>query len=169
MIRVSLDSSRMQAALGGIDEALADLRPAWEGVRTIFLEMEKAHFDSEGNYAPDTVWVPLSPRYAAWKARAYPGKTILRRTDRMYSSLTEHGANTMDAIDERHEGYAEFGTRVPWAVYHDSPLARRSSLPRRIVIPEPTSAEGERMVDVILAYCLEVMRQRAQAAGQAGA
>lgn len=162
---VHLDRDAISAALGGLDAALSDLRPAWEAVRTIFFTMEQAQFRSEGAYAGDG-WAPLSPRYAAWKATHAAlgpgGGTILRLRDRLYGSLTEKGH--ADGIYRPERSAVELGTRVPYAVYHQSPLPRKTKLPRRIVIPQPTRAEGERMVDAILAYCLRTMRERAQAA-----
>lgn len=63
---------------------LRDTRPPLERIRDDFYDMEKAWFESEGG----SQWQALSPRYAAWKNRTYPGKTILRRTDRMYNVAT---------------------------------------------------------------------------------
>ena len=37
-------------------------------------------------------WPALSPRYAAWKARHYPGKPMLRMTDALMRSITGRGA-----------------------------------------------------------------------------
>jgi hypothetical protein len=37
-------------------------------------------------------WPALMPAYAAWKRRKFPGKTILRRTDALYHSLTDRTA-----------------------------------------------------------------------------
>jgi hypothetical protein len=42
-------------------------------------------FDSEGHGK----WRPLSPEYARWKARRYPGKTLLRREDNYYNAATQ--------------------------------------------------------------------------------
>lgn len=69
------------------EEALEDLRPVWEVLADRFAAGERRQFASEGAYGSGG-WAPLSPRYAAWKAKHYPGKPILRRTDELYNSLT---------------------------------------------------------------------------------
>lgn len=159
---VRLDRDAIRAALGGLSAALSDLRPAWEAVRDIFFTMERAQFYTEGTYTGGG-WAPLSPRYAAWKAQHAPlmpgGGTILRLRDRLYTSLTERGH--ADGIYRPERSAVELGTRVPYAVYHQ---AGTRKMPRRLVLPQPTRAEGERMVDAILAYCLRTMRERVQAA-----
>ncbi len=48
-------------------------------------------FDTEGASTAGGRWKRLSPLYARLKARAFPGKTILRRTDRLHGSYTSSG------------------------------------------------------------------------------
>lgn len=69
-------------------EAAQDMRPAFEEVAEEFLRAERRQFASEGGFGSGG-WAPLSPPYAAWKARHYPGKPILRRTDELFRSLTQ--------------------------------------------------------------------------------
>lgn len=81
-----LGDTQLDRTLEGIEDRTGDLRPAWEALRGRFLAVERHQFESQGGYSGG--WAPLSPRYAAWKSRHYPGKTILRRTDELYHSLT---------------------------------------------------------------------------------
>lgn len=65
-----------------------DTSPAWrawgDDVAAAFTEQ----FRSEGARLLKSVWAPLSPRYAAWKARHFPGKPILQRTGEMMTGFT---------------------------------------------------------------------------------
>lgn len=61
-------------------------------------------------------WPSLSPRYSAWKALHYPGKPLLRASDRLYKSLTE---TTSDSIRKATDKGAQFGSRVPYANRHN--------------------------------------------------
>jgi hypothetical protein len=63
-------------ALGGLEAAASDLRPAWEQVAPLVPQMVAETFAAEG-----PGWAPLAPAYAAWKQRHYPGKPILVRTE----------------------------------------------------------------------------------------
>ncbi len=67
---------------------VADFTPALSSSGDI-LYSEIAHqFESEG----EPSWAPLSPRYAARKARRFPGKPILQATGAMMESLTTNSA-----------------------------------------------------------------------------
>lgn len=80
------------------EEDLEDARPVWDKLADRFAVMERRQFASEGAYGSGG-WPSLSPAYAAWKAARYPGKTILRRTDELYESLTSRpfGVEVIDA------------------------------------------------------------------------
>lgn len=52
-----------------------------------FRDVMKEQFDAEG-YG----WEKLSTRYRVWKDKHFPGKTILRREDKMYNAMTRKGA-----------------------------------------------------------------------------
>ena len=71
----------------------------------------KEHFESEGRGE----WPPLSPAYAKWKAKAYPGQPIMRRTDTLYRSLTN---STTESMHETTRNTFRWGTKVPYARYH---------------------------------------------------
>lgn len=80
----------------------------------------KERFDAEG-YG----WQKLSTRSAAQKAKQYPGKTILRRTDRMYASLVRK--NAPGNVSRVRPMEAEFGTTVPYARHHQTGTATMSA------------------------------------------
>lgn len=73
--------------------------------------------------------------YKEWKAKKYPGKTILRREDRLYESLTKTGGEHVDFVKgSPHGSELWLGTEVPYAIYHDSKKPRKSKLPRRPIL-----------------------------------
>jgi phage gpG-like protein len=95
-----------------------DARPAFEAIRESFLAAERRQFSTQGGYASGG-WAPLSPRYAEWKARHYPGQPILRRTDELFRSLTE--GPEINVIEPQ---FALFGSAVPYGEFHQHGTAR---------------------------------------------
>lgn len=75
------------ATLLRFEDRADDMRPFLAAVADDFYDLMRQQFAAEGATLTGR-WAPLSPRYAAYKARRYPGKTILRRTDALYESLT---------------------------------------------------------------------------------
>lgn len=78
---------QVDRTLANLELGAADARPAFDAIADDFLKIERRQFATQGG-AGSGGWAPLSPKYAAWKARHYPGKTILRRTDELHTSLT---------------------------------------------------------------------------------
>lgn len=77
---------QLDRTLARFADNLDDARPAWEVLATRFERLERRQFSSEGTYSGG--WPALSPAYAAWKARAYPGKRILEREGDLKRDLT---------------------------------------------------------------------------------
>lgn len=117
---------------------VGDMRPAWGELRDRFLAAERRQFASEGAYGSGG-WAPLSPPYAAWKAAHYPGKTILRRTDDLFTSLTE---GPEIAIMEA--SFMVLGSSVPYGRYHQG----GEGVPRRrpVELPESEREEWRRVM-----------------------
>lgn len=113
---------QIDRTLANLEFGGQDARPAWELIADDFLESERRQFASEGAYASDG-WAPLSPAYARWKAIHYPGKTILRRTDDLFKSLTEG-----PAIRILEPTFMVIGSDVDYGAYHQHGTTR---LPRR--------------------------------------
>ncbi len=157
MISMSMAGANgLVVRLQGLQEALGNLAPAWRGpVHDIFTRFIAVHFTSQGQYSGE-VWKPLSPKYAAWKEKHYPGMGILRRQDRLFKSLTETGGEHILRV---YPDSVEMGTRVPYSVYHQAKDRGKATFPRRLVIPPLTKAEGERIVDALLGFLLSAMRR----------
>lgn len=73
-------------ALERLGRSVRDLRPAWAGIINAFKEQQRELFAGEGQEAGG--WRPLSPAYAAWKARHHPGRRVLRITGGLEAAVT---------------------------------------------------------------------------------
>ncbi len=111
-----LGVTQLDRSLTRLSARASNLTVPFEKVGEDLRDQLKERFDAEG-YG----WQKLSTRYAAQKARKYPGKTILRRTDRMYTSLVRKNApGNVSRVSARQ---AEFGTTVPYARHHQTGTA----------------------------------------------
>lgn len=125
---------QVDRTLARFEHAPEDLRPVWRVLQQRFLVAERRQFASQGAYGSGG-WAPLSPVYASWKARHFPGKTILRRTDELFRSLTE---GPQIAIVEPRS--AIFGSAVDHGAYHQ---AGGPNLPQRRPVELPESERRE--------------------------
>jgi len=156
MIKIQVDKSGVDVMLRGIEQGLNNLTPVWGQVRQIYIAFIKEQFQSEGGYT-GTTWQPLNPSYARWKAQHAPGKSILRLRDRLYGSLT--GRSHPEQIFRTGKNWMEYGTSVFYARIHQTgSMSIRDRPPKRTVLPPLTRAEGEKVVDVFLAYLLKKAR-----------
>lgn len=107
-------------------ERLKDFRPFWiDYFAPSFYRNLQRNFELEGSYVGG--WAPLSPGYAAWKQAHYPGKTILRRTDALFRSLSfENGHVGPRGIFLPGERALVLGTSVDYAQFHQTPGSFRS-------------------------------------------
>lgn len=112
-----------------------DATPAWEVILASFIRAERKQFRSQGAYG-SAGWVPLSPRYAAWKALHFPGKPILERTGRLLRSLTQQPLG----IEVMQPHRLLMGSNVKYGEFHQ---AGSGHLPRRRPIELPESLRVE--------------------------
>lgn len=77
------------------DLVLDDLTPIWREVVKEFYLIEKEQFKTEGAAGKGGKWKPLTKKYAEIKKKKYGNKTILRRTDDLYKSLTSKSQNSI--------------------------------------------------------------------------
>jgi len=165
--------------LAAMTTAAENLTPAWREIVKVLERMVDVNFTTEGSFSR-APWPPLSPRYAEWKARHYPGRRMLRRTDELYESLVRRGKGHVEIITPT---ALVWGTRVPYAIYHQrgTGAARtrgrkmvqlkntprmgrkvyeragqfRSGMPPRPPIPNLTRPDGEAIVDIMTAHILK--------------
>jgi phage gpG-like protein len=106
---------QLDRTLARMQENPKDARPLWEALANRFAAIETRQFKSAGRYASGG-WSPLSPRYAAWKAKHYPGAPILTRTAALRNSLTRRPFG-VDIIE--HKSMA-VGSDVDYGKYHQN-------------------------------------------------
>lgn len=75
----------------GVIGDLQDFTPAFEQIGTTLREHWFEVFVTEGEAAGGK-WVPLERAYEAWKAKRYPGQTILTRSGALARAMTLRGA-----------------------------------------------------------------------------
>jgi len=83
-----------------MDGRSQELYPVWDKVLNIIYEAEQRLFEREGRTSEHGKWEKLSPRYAAWKKKHYPGMPILTLTGRFNGSMTDPSGRHAD-IRER--------------------------------------------------------------------
>jgi len=84
-----------------LSERANDLYPAWDNVLNILYEAERRLFAQEGQTEEHSKWEKLSPRYAAWKEKHYPGMPILTLTGRFRGSMTDPSGQHTEIRERR--------------------------------------------------------------------
>jgi phage gpG-like protein len=113
-----------------VAERIEDAAPAFERIAGLFAEGEKKQFESEGSWGSGT-WSPLSPAYASWKLRRFPGTKILERTGALKASLTQRPLGIEQITATR----LRIGSGIFYGRYHQDGGPR---LPKRppLAMPE---------------------------------
>lgn len=111
---------RFPSVLIKFGRRIADWREFWVTVFIPrYLEKVQQNFQTQGELSGRRAgWPDLSPRYAAWKSRHFPGRLILERTRRLRTSLGLSGVGGSDSVLQVRPTSLRLGTRVPYARYH---------------------------------------------------
>lgn len=136
-LQFSIDGEDVvSVALGRLRHQLHSLGEFWTDYVAPRMSADiQANFEQEG--ALSGGWAPLSPGYARWKAAHYPSRGLMVRTGRLARSLRYIGRPGLsfspgpDMILEASDKALVFGTRVPYARFHQRPtgtMARRKLL-----------------------------------------
>lgn len=145
---------QLHRAITRFTAGVSDLSPLWPDVLTEFRSIEAEQFDTRGHGE----WAPLSPTYASWKARNYPGRSLLVREGELRDSLTsDKGADVKMAPLE-----LRIGTRVKHAGFHQLGTSR---MPARkpIDLREP---DKQRLMRVVQRYLVNLSREADGAPGR---
>lgn len=146
----ALEGGRVVGVMEGLDEAIRELRDmqaAAEDASPIMREIAdgaasemRQNFQSQRSSDGGT-FKPLSPGYAARKAKRYPGRPILRATDQMLSSI----------VADSGAAFAEAGPTDEKARFHASPEPRKKMPLRDPFFVDPASEEAaaEALADFI--------------------
>lgn len=110
--------------LSRFGELLRDMRQLWPAVIVTVRAILKEQFTGQG-VGQTGKWKPLSPAYARWKEKNFPGKPILQRTGDTFEALTKR---TTESIVLPLPNTLEFGVALPYPIHHQRGGTR---LPRR--------------------------------------
>lgn len=89
-------------------------------------------------------WEPLSPAYAAWKRRHFPGTKILERTGALRASLEWSGSGLgAGGFFQPTPTRVMFGTDIPYGKYHQHGGGR---MPQREFMPTPDTVIYSRLL-----------------------
>ena len=116
-----------------------DLSPVWYKVRDTFKKDVSEAFRSEGASIGEH-WLGLSKSTIKdRKRKGYPPKPILVRSGDLRDSLTSGNSYTIDNVSKR---FWEYGTEIPYAIYHQSRKSRKK-LPRRVFLDISNKFKGD--------------------------
>lgn len=124
---------QVDRTLARFEDNIGDARRLWDALADRFAKIERRQFDTEGAYGSGG-WPALSPRYAAWKARHYPGAPILVRSGDLRESLTVRPFG----IEVIETSFMVLGSGIDYGRFHQH---GGGTLPRRRPVELP---EGER-------------------------
>jgi len=150
-VKPSLDQLK-QAIINVEKEVMQDLRSYWEDYATLAVIEEIARIFATEGYGQ---WPPLSPKYAAWKAKHYPGKSMLRLTDAYFKASTQRNAGgniahyTKDYMEWGADlGYFESLVGFPYPIVHEKGGSKH---PQRAVyeLAEQSETLQNALVDVL--------------------
>ena len=116
---------QLNRAFSRYNEQLRDIRGALPQVKEAFYKGERKQFEQGMGRGK---WAPLSPEYADWKARHYPGRKILELTGLLKETMFG-GTSYLKWYAEPQELAVEVS--VPYALFHQRGTRR---MPAREVI-----------------------------------
>ena len=137
---IEVDFEPLYRTLRELRERADDVSPAWQKWGDEIVLEEAQQFALLG-VRFGSAWAALSPKYARWKALHYPGKPIMRLTDRLMDSLTKRPMG----VERVSSKSAEFGTDVPYAHWHQDGT---SKMPKREIMAETSvlAAHAKRLI-----------------------
>lgn len=153
MIRIGFSVAgvaQVDARLDRLDVAAANLFSTWLKATELLEAAEQSQFESEGAFGSGG-WKPLSEAYAAWKEQHYPGKPILQREGALFDSLTEQAAP--GAIRDIFPNFMQFGTSVPYAVFHQEGTDTMPARPP-LIMPPATRVAITALIQKVLSQAM---------------
>jgi len=133
----------------GLMERVEDFSPAFERIAEHFRAHLVQVFESEGGATRRGRWADLSPGYARWKAKHYPGRSVLIREDKLRKAMTQEGApGNVEEIGPTTLVMGGFRRTANgrWDVATTHQKGRRDgSLPARPIIDLPEQVKGRWM------------------------
>lgn len=130
-------------------ERVQDLSPAFERILPLLQDYTDRYLEAGGAFEGNLAFAPLSARYARWKARRYPNTPILTRTGRLRASLS---TLTDDSIAQIAPDRLTYGTKVPYALYHQMGTRKAPKRPP-LRLSKPLTG---RILNALRRYLVEV-------------
>lgn len=129
---MTCDNRRGMTRMDRMFEAASNFAPVFRWAQQELGKMNRDNFTSAG--LPVGGWSPLKPRYAAWKARNYPGAPIMVQSGRLFRAVgLMNGAGTRIGLTR-----AEFVVDVEYASFHQYGTTKMAK--RQIVLDTPIFA-----------------------------
>lgn len=119
----------LDRAFNRVEQYIDDFRNFWPAITKRFYDIERAQFNTEGARGASGKWKKLSPSYARFKARKFPGQTILKATTDLFESMTSPDA--LGSIYKPEKDSLTIGTKELYALAHQKGTGR---LPARPII-----------------------------------
>jgi phage gpG-like protein len=142
----------LNRAFNRIDQFVSDFRSVWPNVAKEFYAIEEGQFASQGARGLSGKWAPLSKAYAKYKAKRFPGQTILKASTSLYESMTNPDAP--DSIFRMDARELTIGTKDPKGMGHQRGAGR---LPVRPII-SLTEADKRKLQKSIQSGLVEFTR-----------
>lgn len=113
-----VDTSRLTKRFLVMQRRASDFRPVFRWVQQALQDAHRMNFATNG-LTGGAPWAPHDPEYAAWRLEnGYGGKGMLVRDGTLKFSLTN--MNSARGVSDIGRRTATFGTRVPFAKYHQT-------------------------------------------------
>jgi phage gpG-like protein len=148
----------VDVALPRFRQQLGDLREFWVryAAPKLYRDIER-NFEEQGVLSETAGWTPLSPGYAAWKAKHYPGRPLLVRSGALKESLTFDGDGPgPEGLFEASRDGLIFGTRIKYARHHQRPTGSRPPMRRILFLMKGASETFGRLLH---AFALDVAKK----------
>lgn len=143
----------LNRAFNRVEQQISDFRSIWPAVAQEFYAIEDEQFASEGGHGSSGRWAALSPAYAKYKAKAFPGAPILQAERGLYESLTSPDAP--DSIFRMTEDELTIGTQREGATAHQRGSGRMPARPPIAL----TEADKTRIQKAIQSRLVQFVRQ----------
>jgi phage gpG-like protein len=118
MYRISVQitgEKRVEQKFRSLRRNITDFSVGFRVIAHRFHQVERELFATEGA-SGGAPWAPLSPAYATWKRKHYPGRTILHLFGPLRKSLTQHPST--GSIEDVSPTQLRMGTRIPYGIRH---------------------------------------------------
>ncbi len=152
--------------LGRLSKGVKDLREPFEDIVDDFEEVETNQFRTLG-LSESAGWAPLSPKYAAVKAKLWPGQPLLVASGRMRAALTGRTSDSVREIKPLELRMGVDDSALPYPKFHGSGTLQHferrtrteglSGMPRRPPI-EFGEKVRKRWILIILRYLIGLAR-----------